>query len=185
MNKVIGSVLVAGLLATGAYAKGNPFVGPAGPQGPQGEQGIQGPVGPAGADGTNGSRGSRGTSGTNGTNGATGATGPQGVAGTNGTNGTNGEDGLSYCYKEDSKFDQQRAATTATDSVELNPDHEGWSVGAGFSPTRGEFAGAVGIMYSEIVGGYDDTLRTIGYNVKAYQAEGGYNGVGVGITLGF
>ncbi len=115
--------------------------------------------------------------------------GVQGEQGIQGRTGATGQDGLDGIDTDSSdlytQLKQQRAASTALASVELNPDHEGWSVGAGVSPTRGEWAGAVGLMYAERIGGTDDSIQTIGYNVKAYKSEGGYEGVGVGITLGF
>ena len=90
-------------------------------------------------------------------------------------------------YNADNTYNesQLRSAMTASNSVELNPDHEGWSVGGGLSTASANYAGAVGVMYSQEIGGTEDVVKNIGYNVKAYQAEGGYNGVGVGITIGF
>ena len=74
-------------------------------------------------------------------------------------------------YKE-----QDRSAMAAISSVELNPDHQGWSVGIGASSFAGTAAGAIGVMYGQ---------DNVGINVKAYDAEGGYNGASVGITFGF
>ena len=76
-----------------------------------------------------------------------------------------------------------RNSMGAMSSVELNPDHKGWSVGTGISAYSGEYAGAVGIMYGGTLGG--TSANDYGINLKAYQAEGGYHGVAVGFTIGF
>jgi hypothetical protein len=62
-------------------------------------------------------------------------------------------------------------------SVDFNPDHKGWSVGLGVSQASNASAGAIGVQY-----GFDGSL---GVNVKAYDVEGGNNGVSVGIVKGF
>jgi len=122
-----------------------------------------------GTDGINGKDGS------NGTNGKDGANGSDGINGTNGTDGKDGSDADATDL-----YNKLKASSTAISSVELNPDHEGLSVGVGASLTGGVNAGAVGVMYGVKGDGY-----SVGYNVKAYQAEGGHNGVGFGVTVGF
>jgi len=177
MNKTILSVLAVTVLTTAAMAAQGGVPGAINDL-DQRVTALEG-QGPAadGADGDRGKRGKKGTSGTNGTD---------GTNGKNGKNGVDGTEGFGYLYKQDRVRErQQRAAAAATASVELNPDHKGWSVGMGVSPTRGTFAGAVGVMYSEKLSNRNDGIQTVGYNIKAYQAEGGYNGFGVGLTLGF
>ena len=73
--------------------------------------------------------------------------------------------------------EEERVSMAALSSVELNPDHKGWSAGVGASTNGGMYAGALGVMY-----GFDNDT---GLNVKAYQAEGGYNGASIGFTIGF
>ncbi len=180
MNKTILSVLAVTVLTTAAMAVQGGVPGAINDL-DQRVTALEG-QGPAadGADGADGDRGKRGKKGTSGTNGT------DGTNGKNGKNGVDGTEGFGYLYKQDrTRERQQRAAATATASVELNPDHEGWSVGMGVSPTRGTFAGAVGVMYSEKLSNRNDGIQTVGYNIKAYQAVGGYNGVGVGVTIGF
>ena len=77
-----------------------------------------------------------------------------------------------------------RVSSSAMDSVELNPDHEGFSISAGIASYSGEVAGAVGAMYSWQ---YEETsfIQNLGINVKAYNGEAGYNGGSAGVTLGF
>jgi len=74
---------------------------------------------------------------------------------------------------------------TALSAVELNPDHKGWSVGAGvgYDDITEDYSGAVGIGYGfakENTNGLD-----VGLNVKAYDIEGGEYGVAAGVTVGF
>jgi len=61
---------------------------------------------------------------------------------------------------------KERVTSSALASVELNPDHKGFSVGLG--------------MYGTTIAGKD-----VGFNVKAVTAEGGYHTGSVGITVGF
>jgi hypothetical protein len=141
-------------------------------QGPVGPQGKQGPVGPQGIQGVAGVNGTNGIDGTNGTN------GPNGV---DGVDGTNGVDGITTVvtqtnYNKDD-FNKLRGALSAVSSVDFNPDHQGWSVGLGVAQASSTSAGAIGIQY-----GFDGSL---GVNVKAYDAEGGNNGMSIGITKGF
>ena len=75
-----------------------------------------------------------------------------------------------------SLLSKQKVSSSALSSVELNPDHDGLSVGVGASAYAGQGAYAVGIMYG--IGG-------LGLNVKGYQAQSGYGGVSVGATYGF
>ena len=130
---------------------------------------------------TNGVDGIDGTNGTNGTNGRTGRTGTNG---TNGTNGIDGSDGINAQNDElYSMLNKSQAANTAISSVELNPDHAGLSVGIGYGNYSRVDAGAIGVMYGVK---YDTgIIKTVGYNTKAYLAEGGYNGISAGVTLGF
>jgi len=87
----------------------------------------------------------------------------------------------------DSKLYRKLIATTAAlSSVELNPDHLGWSVSLGLASYHGEGGAAVGIMYampSSIKG------ITIGFNAKTFrtpQGTSGYSvGTSAGITIGF
>ena len=136
---------------------------------------------PAPTDGVNGTNGANGVDGTNGTNGANGTDGVDGASGTNGTNGTNGT-----TTSNDELYQllsQESSANAAIGSVELNPDHIGWSVGLGVSNRKGDAAGAVGVMYGVK---YDTgTIKTVGYNAKFYNAEGGYRGATAGVTIGF
>jgi len=76
--------------------------------------------------------------------------------------------------------DSLRVSSTALASVELNPDHEGFSVGVGGTTRGGLTAGAVGAMY-----GFKVANTDVGINVKGYNAEGGYHGGSVGVTVGF
>lgn len=73
-----------------------------------------------------------------------------------------------------------RAASSAMDSVELNPDHSGFSVSVGAAGYGGEYSAAAGIMYGTKINEYD-----VGLNVKGYNGEGGYRGGSVGVTIGF
>jgi len=102
------------------------------------------------------------------------------TVGSQGAAGVNGSDG------KDSTIDlsKLRVSSSAMDSVELNPDHSGFSVGLGASGNGGYYAGAVGVMYGIKIEG-DKPVKNIGVNVKAYNGEGGYAGASVGITLGF
>jgi len=102
-----------------------------------------------------------------------GVQGIQGVPGSDGINGSNGQD---YQGLEN----KLRASTVALSSVELNPDHKGLSLGLGVSTNRSENAAALGVMYGTKVGD-----NSVGFNVKAYKAEGGYDGFGAGVTIGF
>ena len=88
-----------------------------------------------------------------------------------GLQGPQGPEGTCDCDSE-----AFRSAMAAVAGVELNPDHQGLSIGVGGSSFAGTSAGAVGIMYG--VGSW-------GFNVKGYNAEGGYNGASVGVTYGF
>ena len=83
--------------------------------------------------------------------------------------------------KVDADLSKSRAASDAMASVELNPDHEGWSVGVGMASFAGEVSTGVGVMYS--VKATETT--TVGINVKGYNGEGGYKGGSVGLTVGF
>ena len=69
-------------------------------------------------------------------------------------------------------------------SVELNPDHVGWSASVGYSNYARVDAGAVGVMYGQKLD-EGSWAKTVGYNVKAYTAEGGYNGISTGLTIGW
>lgn len=89
--------------------------------------------------------------------------------------GVDGADGMDY----EGLGSKLRSASVALSSVELDPTREGLSVGVGLSPNRGNYAGAVGIMYG--FGGE----TPVGVHVKAYKAEGGYDGFGAGLTVGF
>jgi len=124
--------------------------------------------------GDKGDTGATGAQGEQGIKGDTGATGENGSDGVDGTNGTNGSDADATDL-----YNQLKASSTAIASVELNPDHEGLSIGIG-ATTSGYNAGAVGIMY----GVKTDNL-SVGFNVKAYKVEGGHEGIGAGITVGF
>ena len=73
-----------------------------------------------------------------------------------------------------------RASFSALSSVELNPDHEGFSVSVGGSSYHGIAAGALGVGY-----GIKTEKCNIGINAKGYDAEGGYRGGSVGVSLGF
>ena len=95
----------------------------------------------------------------------------EGLQGPTGPQGPQGEAGVCECDRE-----AFRSAMAAVSSVELNPDHQGFSIGVGGSSYGGTSAGAIGIMYG--VGSW-------GINVKGYDAEGGYNGASVGVTYGF
>jgi len=157
-----------------------------GEQGEQGEQGVQGETGRTGRTGATGSQGETGAQGDTGERGTQGNQGNQGETGTNGTNGTDGIDGVTTSNDELYELlNKTASANAAIGSVELNPDHEGWSVGLGVSNRKGDAAGAIGIMYSEQVGGTEDTVQSIGYNLKFYNAEGGYRGATAGVTIGF
>jgi len=160
MNKMI-KIAAVGVLLAGTAAMATPW------DDLQGEQGEQGPQGETGA---------------------TGIQGPQGVAGANGLNGENGSNGYNGVDGSDAQneelyslLNKTQAGNTALSSLELNPDHLGFSVAVGYANYSSIDAGAVGIMYGHKVG---ETVN-LGYNVKAYQAEGGVNGVGVGLTIGF
>lgn len=75
------------------------------------------------------------------------------------------------------------ASSKAMSSVELNPDHEGLSMGLGISHKAGEVAGAVGVMYGHK---FDScAVKNLGYHIKAYNGEGGHRGVTTGVTVGF
>ena len=144
-----------------------------GEQGEQGEQGVQG------------EQGSQGNQGNQGYTGANGVDGNDGAAGTNGTNGVDGVDGVSY--NDDGLYtllSKQQSSNAALSSVELNPDHAGFSVGVGVSNRKGDAAGAVGVMYSEVLG-TGAWAKSVGYNFKFYNAEGGYRGATAGMTIGF
>lgn len=123
-------------------------------------------------------RGADGINGIDGLNGIDGVDGVDGVDGTDGTDGLNGTNGTDA--DATALYNQLKAASTALSSVELNPDHEGFSIGIGASLTGGTNAGAIGLMYGVVGKDY-----SIGWNVKAYKAEGGTDGVGVGVTVGF
>ncbi len=229
MNKVILSVAVLAMLAAGAEARENPFIGPAGPQGEQGEQGIQGiqgetgpqgatgaqgiqgiagKAGTKGATGSQGVAGAKGATGSTGNTGNTGSTGAKGVAGAKGATGKNGvagakgvagatgstgeqgiagNDGADGTNQNNELYNlltQQQSSNAALSSVELNPDHIGWSVGIGASNREGDAAAAIGVMYSqEVSPGW--IIKNVGYNAKFYNAEGGYRGATVGATIGF
>ena len=79
-------------------------------------------------------------------------------------------------------YDSLVASTAATSSVELNPDHTGFSMGVGVSAYHGNTAGAVGMMYAFPK---DANGITVGVNIKGFRAEGGAGGASGGITLGF
>ena len=88
-------------------------------------------------------------------------------------------------YNETIKENSLSAALVALSSVELNPDHEGWSVGvgAGYDDLTEQYGAAAGVGYGfdrNSTGGY-----AVGANLKAYDCEGGNYGVGVGLTVGF
>ena len=178
MNKIVVSLIAAAMLATGAMAR-PPFQGPQGIQGEQGIQGIQGIQGVQGVQGAKGNKGDRGRTGAKGNSGAqgiAGAQGSQGSVGATGETGATGATGPQGIPGLDVNTAQQRAASSAMDSVELNPNNQGWQVGVGRSPGRGDTAAAVGVMYGE---------GAWGYNFKAYKAEGGYHGFGLGATYSF
>jgi len=178
MNKILVTTIAAAMLTTAAIAK-PPFQGPAGPQGPQGiqgEQGIQGVQGLRGPKGNRGRTGNTGAAGNDGAQGIAGAQGSQGSVGATGETGATGATGPQGIPGLDVNTAQQRAASSAMDSVELNPNNQGWQVGVGIAPGRGDNAGAVGVMYGE---------GAWGYNFKAYKAEGGYHGFGLGATYSF
>ena len=110
-----------------------------------------------------------------------------GVDGTNGTNGTDGSDGIDGVDTDSCELyellTQTASSNAALGSVELNPDRTGWSVGVGFSNRKGDAAAAVGVMYGVK---YDTgVVKSVGYNIKAYNAESAYRGATVGFTLGF
>ena len=73
-------------------------------------------------------------------------------------------------------LNKQKVSSSALSSVELNPDHEGLSVGVGASAYAGNSAYAVGVMYG---------IGNLGVNIKGYQGQGGYAGASVGATYGF
>ena len=133
---------------------------------------------PTPTNGVDGIDGTDGTDGRNGRNGRTGRTGTAGIDGIDGVDGTNADNDELY-----SLLNKSQAANTAMHSVELNPDHAGLSVGVGYGNYARIDAGAIGIMYGVK---YDTgIIKNVGYNTKAYIAEGGYSGVSAGITLGF
>ena len=175
MNKIVVSLIAAAMLATGAMAR-PPFQGPQGIQGEQGIQGIQGIQGVQGVQGAKGNKGDRGRTGAKGNSGAQGIAGAQGSQGSVGATGATGQTGATGPAGLDWLSDKQRAASSAMDSVELNPNNQGWQVSVGVSPGRSDNAAAVGVMYGEGV---------VGYNIKAYKAESGYEGFSVGITYSF
>ncbi len=74
-------------------------------------------------------------------------------------------------------------AMLALSAVDFNPDHEGLSLGFGFSSTGSDsVAGAIGVQYGM---GYVDGV-SVAVNAKGYVGEGlHHKGVGVGMTLGF
>ena len=124
---------------------------------------------------TNGVDGAQGIAGTNGINGNNGL---------NGLNGTNGIDGVNTGYDElNELLNQAVSANAAMGSVELNPDRAGLSIGLGLSNRSGDSAAAIGIMYG--VQYEKRVIKSVGYNMKAYNGEGGYRGVTAGVTLGF
>ena len=169
--KILLTLLLMAIMALATSIEGHgPKQGPVGPAGPQG---VQGPVGPQGIAGVNGKQGPAGTNGTNGAN------GPAGANGTNGTNGVDGTDGVTTVITQTNRddFNKLRGAMSALSSVDFNPDHKGWSAGLGLSQASKASAGAIGVQY-----GFDGSL---GVNVKAYNAEGGNNGMSVGIVKGF
>lgn len=107
--------------------------------------------------------------------------GPAGPQGPQGPMGPAGQDGITTVvtqtnYNRDD-LNGLRGSMGALSSVDFNPDHKGWSAGLGVSQASDKSAGAVGIQY-----GFDGSL---GVNVKAYDSEGGKNGVSIGITKGF
>ncbi len=75
------------------------------------------------------------------------------------------------------------SAMLALSAVDFNPDHEGLSIGVGFSSTGSDsVSGAVGIQYGM---GYVDGV-SVAVNAKGYVGEGlHHKGVGIGMTLGF
>ena len=90
-----------------------------------------------------------------------------------------------YITNVDADNMKLRVATGALSSVELNPDHEGWSVGVGASLQGDTNAYAIGVMYGEEFK-RSKYIKNMGINLKAYNAEGqDANGVGVGLTIGF
>jgi len=117
--------------------------------------------------------------------GAQGVQGEQGVAGTNGTNGANGTNGRdgSNGVCDDSFLQKLRSASSAMDSVELNPDHKGLSVGLGLSSVSGVASAAVGVMYGQEID--NSTIKSVGYNIKGYNGEGGYRGASAGCNYRF
>jgi len=92
-----------------------------------------------------------------------------------------GDEVNNYITNVDADLSKSRAASDAMASVELNPDHEGWSVGVGMASFAGEVSTGLGVMYS--VKATETT--TVGINVKGYNGEGGYKGGSVGLTVGF
>ena len=79
-------------------------------------------------------------------------------------------------------YNELMSSNSALSSVELNPDHEGFSIGLGLSAYHGETSGALGIMYALPT---DANGVTLGINLKGYRTEGGGGGASGGITLGF
>ena len=91
----------------------------------------------------------------------------------------------SVTYDKTIKENSLSGALVALSSVELNPDHKGWSVGlgGGYDDLTDQYGGALGVGYGfdrASTSGYD-----VGANLKAYDVEGGNYGVGVGLTVGF
>ena len=147
--------------------------------------GVDGATGATGQTGATGATGSDGSDGRTGRTGRTGSTGDDGIAGTNGSNGVDGSDGTNAQNDElYNLLNKGQASTNAMNSVELNPDHVGWSASVGYSNYARVDAGAVGVMYGQKLD-EGSWAKTVGYNVKAYTAEGGYNGISTGLTIGW
>ena len=97
---------------------------------------------------------------------------------TDGLDGTNGIDGALLQELEDATL----LSMAALSSVELNPDHTGFSMGIGLSMHGTDAAGAIGMMYSFPT---DTNGVTLGVNLKAFTSKSGTDGASGGLTLGF
>ena len=74
------------------------------------------------------------------------------------------------------------SSNAALSSVELNPDHTGWSASIGLSNYGSKTAGALGIMYALPT---DENGVTLGINIKTFTVQDGSSGASTGLTLGF
>ena len=96
-----------------------------------------------------------------------------------GATGATGKDGANAWA-----YENLEAGLAAVSSVELNPDHKGFSMGFGVAKTAmSKAGGAIGLMWGfdlKESKGFDSALH-----VKAYKATGDTSGVSAGITLGF